>query len=91
MRILIGGRSYPRKNDGKDKELMVKDTIVRGKNVNARFKMEQVQMQNACEATKTILYEQKHFKHDDRPVTWKIKYGISFMNYELQGKNPLEK
>ena len=40
MRILIGGRSYPWKNNGKDKELMVKNTIVHGKNVNARFKME---------------------------------------------------
>ena len=40
MRILIGKRSYPRKNNGKDKELMVKNTIVHGKNVNARFKME---------------------------------------------------
>ena len=40
MRILIGGRSYPRKNNGKDKELMVKNAIVCGQNVNARFKME---------------------------------------------------
>ena len=40
MRILIGGRSYPWNNNGKDKELMVKNTIVRGQNVNARFKME---------------------------------------------------
>ena len=40
MRILIGGRSYPRKNNGKDKEPMVKNTIVCVKNVNARFKME---------------------------------------------------
>ena len=34
-------------------------------------------MQNACEMTKKILYEQKHLKNDDRPITWKIKYGIS--------------
>ena len=34
------GKPYPRKNDGKDKELMVKNTIVHGQNVNARFKME---------------------------------------------------
>ena len=34
------GRPYPQKNNGKDKELMVKNTIVRVKNVNARFKME---------------------------------------------------
>ena len=40
MRILIGGRSYPRKNNGKDRDLMVKNTIVRGKNVNSRFKMD---------------------------------------------------
>ena len=40
MRILIGGRSYPRKNNGKYKELMVKNTIVYSQNVNARFKME---------------------------------------------------
>ena len=48
-------------------------------------------MQNACEMTKTILYGKKHLKNDDRPVTWKRKYGISFINYELQQKNPLEK
>ena len=35
MRILIGGRSYPWKNNGKDKELMVKNTIVRGVGINA--------------------------------------------------------
>ena len=40
MRILMRGKSYPRKNNGKDKELMVKDTIVRGRSVNARIKME---------------------------------------------------
>ena len=40
MRLLIGGRPYPSKNNGNDKELMVKNTIVRGQNVNARFKME---------------------------------------------------
>ena len=40
MRILMGGNPYPQKNNGKDKELMVKNTIVYGKNVNARFKME---------------------------------------------------
>ena len=31
MRILIGGKSYPWKNNGKDKELIVKNTIVHGK------------------------------------------------------------
>ena len=40
---------------------------------------------------KTILYEQKHFKNDDKPITWKKIHGISFKNYELYGKNPLEK
>ena len=38
----MGGRSYPRKKNGKNKELMVKDTIVRGRSVNARIKMELV-------------------------------------------------
>ena len=36
----MGGKHYPWKNNGKDKELMVKNTIVCGQNVNARFKME---------------------------------------------------
>ena len=40
MRILMRERPYPWNNNGKDKELMVKNTIVHGKNVNARFKME---------------------------------------------------
>ena len=40
MRILVGRRSYPWKNNGKENELMVKNTIVYGQNVNARFKME---------------------------------------------------
>ena len=38
--LTMGGKSYPWKNNGKYKELMVKNTIVHGKNVNARFKME---------------------------------------------------
>ena len=36
----MGGKSYPRKNSGINKELMVKDTIVRGQSVNARIKMD---------------------------------------------------
>ena len=36
----MGGKPYLQKNNGKYKELMVKNTIVRGQNVNARFKME---------------------------------------------------
>ena len=36
----MGGRSYPWKNNGKDKELLVKNTIVRGQSVNARIKMD---------------------------------------------------
>ena len=32
---------------------------------------------------KTILYEKKNLKNDDKLVTWKKKYGISFTNYEL--------
>ena len=34
------GRPYPWKNNGKDKEIMVKNTIVRGQVDNARFNME---------------------------------------------------
>ena len=33
-------KSYPWKNNGKDKDLMVKDTIVRGQSVNARINMD---------------------------------------------------
>ena len=40
MRILMGGKYYPWKNNGKKKELMVKDTIVHGRSVNARIKMD---------------------------------------------------
>ena len=40
MRILMVGRPYPWKNNGKDKELMVKNTIVHGQSVNARIKMD---------------------------------------------------
>ena len=36
----MGGKPYLRKNNGKDKELMVKDTIVHGRSVNARIKMD---------------------------------------------------
>ena len=36
------GKSYPQKNNGKYRELMVKDTIVRGRSVNARIKMDYV-------------------------------------------------
>ena len=36
----MGGKSYPWKNNDKDKELMVKNTIVRGQSVNARIKMD---------------------------------------------------
>ena len=36
----MGGKPYPWKNVGKDKELMVKNTLVHGQNVNVRFKME---------------------------------------------------
>ena len=36
----MGQKPYPQKNSGKYKELMVKNAIVRGKNVNARFKMD---------------------------------------------------
>ena len=58
MRILIGGRSYPRKKNDKDKELMVKNTIVRGQNVNARYKCRMHMKQQ-----KTIIYEQKQLKN----------------------------
>ena len=34
------GKSYPRKNNGINKEIMVKDTIVHGQSVNARIKMD---------------------------------------------------
>ena len=40
MRILMGGKSYPWKNNGINEELMVKDTIVHGRSVNARIKMD---------------------------------------------------
>ena len=36
----MGGRFYPQKNNGKDKELLVKKAIVRGRSVDARIKME---------------------------------------------------
>ena len=36
----MGGKSYPWKNNGINEELMVKDTIVRGRSVNARIKMD---------------------------------------------------
>ena len=39
---------------------------------------------------KTILYEQKHLKNDDRPVAWKRKYGISFTNYDYTEKTHLK-
>ena len=40
MRILMGGKSYPRKNNGINEEQMVKDTIFRGQSVSARIKMD---------------------------------------------------
>ena len=40
MRILMRGKSYPQKNNGINEELMVKDTIVHGRRVNARIKMD---------------------------------------------------
>ena len=40
MRILMGGKSYPWKNNGINEEIMVKDTIVRGRSVNARINMD---------------------------------------------------
>ena len=36
----MGGKSYPWKNNGINEELMVKDTIVCGRSVNARIKMD---------------------------------------------------
>ena len=36
----MGGRFYPQKTNGKDMELLVKNTIVLGRSVNARIKME---------------------------------------------------
>ena len=36
----MGGKSYPRKNNGTNEEPMVKDTIVCGRSVNARIKMD---------------------------------------------------
>ena len=40
MRILMGEKSYPRKNHGKNDEIMIKDTIVHDQSVNARIKMD---------------------------------------------------
>ena len=28
---------------------------------------------------KTILYEQKHLKNDDKPVTWRKRYGVDMV------------
>ena len=36
----MGGKTYPQKNNGINKEIMVKDTIVCGRSVNARIKMD---------------------------------------------------
>ena len=36
----MGGKSYPWKNNGINEELMVKYTIVYGRNVNTRIKMD---------------------------------------------------
>ena len=36
----MGGKPYPWKNNGKEKELKVKNTIVCGQLINARFKIE---------------------------------------------------
>ena len=40
-------------------------------------------MQNACETTKTIIYEKKHLKNDDKLATWKKRYVLvlKIMNY----------
>ena len=35
----MGGKSYPRKNNDINEELMVKYTIVHGQSVNVRIKM----------------------------------------------------
>ena len=40
MKILMGGKFYPQKKNGINKELMVKDTIVCGRSVNARINMD---------------------------------------------------
>ena len=40
MKILMGGKSYPQKNNGINEILMVKNTIVRGQSVNARINMD---------------------------------------------------
>ena len=40
MRILMGGKSYPQKINGINKELMVKDTMVHGQRVNAKINMD---------------------------------------------------
>ena len=36
----MGEKTYPQKNNGINKELMVKDTIVHGRSVNDRIKMD---------------------------------------------------
>ena len=39
---------------------------------------------------KTILYEQKHIKNDDKPVTWKKRYGISLKIVNYREKTHLK-
>ena len=40
MRILMGAKSYPQKNNGKNKELMVYNTTVRGKMLIAKVNVD---------------------------------------------------
>ena len=68
---------------------MAYNTIVRGKMLNAKVNVDWIKMPKCIGNDKTTLLEQQHFIMMENLFQSKKKYGISWMDFQSIGKNPL--
>ena len=83
--------SYPWKNNGKNRELRVYNTIVSGKMLNSKVNVDWIKIPKCIGNDKTTLLEQQHLIMVENLCQRKKKYGISWMDFQTIEKTHLEK